>query len=153
MSLDEYEKAMDKVCFQTDARFWLAQSIELLRTPPSLYRFENRAKHLKAEEKPLRLKQWDEMTDEDKLDRSIEQSMINKELQKRQDQEKLKVSIIRYNFLELLTIINNNLMKNPGKIIQIYFQNFSFPGGESVRFLENSSIFCNWPGWFFQKSA
>jgi len=58
MSLDEYEKAMDK--------------------------------HLKAEEKPLRLKQWDEMTDEDKLDRSIEQSMINKELQKRQDQEKLK---------------------------------------------------------------
>ena len=95
MSLDEYEKAMDKVCFQTDARFWLAQSLEWLRTPPSLNRFENRAKHLKAEEKPLRLKQWDEMTDEDKLDRSIEQSMINKELQKRQDQEKLKVSITR----------------------------------------------------------
>merc|ERR1712147_546693 len=40
--------------------------------------------------KPLRLKQWDDMTDEDKLDRSIEQSMINKKLQQRQDQEKLK---------------------------------------------------------------
>ena len=53
---------------------------------------ENPPKHLKAEEKPLRLKQWDEMTDEDKLDRSIEQSMINKELQKWQDQEKLNVS-------------------------------------------------------------
>ena len=114
--------------------------------PPSLNRFENRAKHLKAEEKPLRLKQWDEMTDEDKLDRSIEQSMINKELQKRQDQEKLKVSITRYNFLELLTFIDYNLLKNPGKIIQIYFRNFSFMGGESVRFLENSAIFCNWPG-------
>lgn len=71
----------------------------MVRASPSLNRFENRAKHLKAEEKPLRLKQWDEMTDEDKLDRSIEQSMINKELQKRQDQEKLKVSIVRYNSL------------------------------------------------------
>ena len=58
--------------------------------------FENQTKHLKAEEKPLRLKQWDEMTDEDKLDRSIEQSMINKELQKRQDQEKLKVSRVHF---------------------------------------------------------
>ena len=42
----------------------------------------------------MRLKQWDEMTDEDKLDRSIEQTMINKELQKWQDQEKLNVSIM-----------------------------------------------------------
>jgi len=87
MSLDEYEKAMDKVCFQSD----LIGS-RIIKSERSNF-FENQTKHLKAEEKPLRLKQWDEMTDEDKLDRSIEQSMINKELQKRQDQEKLKVRV------------------------------------------------------------
>ena len=99
MSLDEYEKAMDKVCFQSDLIFkviWLAPE---LSNQIGLNLFENQTKHLKAEEKPLRLKQWDEMTDEDKLDRSIEQSMINKELQKRQDQEKLKVSIRRVHFV------------------------------------------------------
>ena len=88
MSLDEYEKAMDKACFQSDPRIWLAPE---LSNQIGLNLFENQTKHLKAEEKPLRLKQWDEMTDEDKLDRSIEQSMIDRELQKRQDQEKLKV--------------------------------------------------------------
>ena len=38
-----------------------------------------------------------------------------------------------------------------GKLIQISFQSFSFPGEHSDRFLENSSIFGNWPGCVFQK--
>ena len=43
-------------------------------------------------------------------------------------------------------------MANPGKLIQIFSQNLSFPCGDSDRFLENSSIFSKGPGWVFQKS-
>ena len=32
---------------------------------------------------------------------------------------------------------------NPGKLIQIFFQNFRFPSGEPGKFLENLSIFSN----------
>ena len=55
-------------------------------------------------------------------------------------------------FLNLLPYKNNGsfgntwgfklkpLLTNPGKLIQILFQDFSFPGGDSNRFLENSSV-------------
>ena len=36
-------------------------------------------------------------------------------------------------------------MANPGKFIQLFFRNFSLPGVDTGRLLENSSIFGNWP--------
>ena len=55
-------------------------------------------------------------------------------------------------FLNLLPYKNNDpfgntwgfklkpLLTNPGKSIQIWFRTLSFPGGDSNRFLENSSV-------------
>ena len=50
-------------------------------------------KHLKADQKPVHLKKWEEMSEEDKIDRTIEKTIIDRQLQKVNDQEQLSVSI------------------------------------------------------------
>ena len=48
-------------------------------------------KHLKAEEKPIKEKQWSDLTEEEKLDLEVEKTIIDKELQRRYDQAELEV--------------------------------------------------------------
>lgn len=48
-------------------------------------------KHLKAEEKPIKEKQWSDLTEEEKLDLEVEKTIIDKELQRRYDHAELEV--------------------------------------------------------------
>jgi len=63
-----------------------------LQNPMSLTQYqEAMEKHLKAEEKPIREKEWNDLTEEDKLDLEVEKTVIDKELQRRHDQAELEV--------------------------------------------------------------
>lgn len=55
-------------------------------------------KHLKAEEKPIREKEWNDLTEEDKLDLEVEKTVIDKELQRRHDQAELEVQTFSQHF-------------------------------------------------------
>jgi len=62
-----------------------------LRNPMSLSQYQDAMdKHLKAEEKTIRDKEWSALTEEDKLDLEVEKTIIDKELQRRHDQMELE---------------------------------------------------------------
>lgn len=64
-----------------------------LRNPMSLSQYQDAMdKHLKAEEKTIRDKEWSDLTEEDKLDLEVEKTIIDKELQRRHDQMELEVN-------------------------------------------------------------
>ena len=63
-----------------------------LKNPLSLNQYQEAMdKHLKAEQKSsqVHLKKWDELTEEDKLDRTVEQTIIDREIQKENDKAML----------------------------------------------------------------
>lgn len=62
-----------------------------LRNPMSLTQYQDAMdKHLKAEEKPIKEKQWSDLTEEEKLDLEVEKTIIDKELQRRYDHAELE---------------------------------------------------------------
>jgi len=59
-----------------------------LKNPLSLNQYQEMIdKHLKADQKAVHLKEWSELTEEDKLDRSIEKTIIDREIQKEHDKQ------------------------------------------------------------------
>ena len=66
-------------------------------------------KHLKAEEKPIRDKDWHELTEEDKLDLEVEKTVIDKELQRRHDLAELEVgSFLKTFFVKICRNFDEN---------------------------------------------